>query len=401
MESSASELDKLLAVQRTELFAVNTADREEQKLSAAEWDKVMSVRHGTAWPHGVPDESQVFPPEFLFRFGGKAVSVDWFKKVNLVLMCLAHQPNSILELGAGFGQVARLAAMIKPGLRYTIIDLPESLYFAEIFLLKSGIHVERFADEKSLGTPYQVMLVPSTRAEDWARMAPPVDVFLNTSSLGEMDDSVSRFYLGLVQDKVGPKWAILLNRLLNTYSPIKDGFREHEAGWYWFLDNRWDVCEWDIEPDFTRIPYSEQFHNRELLWIAKRTSQPQWAGIESHEREYWLKHFSTRASDRAANQIWANKDLLRSLFESCRMGASEKSLDELIKYLHCIRKRHPFENVSFLFERYREVAGKPHELAAKTLEQLALRAAAAVVRRLQTIRMEIQLATSSRTSRPQ
>ena len=140
---------------------------------------------------------------------------------------------------------------------------------------------------------------------------------VNTSSLGEMEQRSSAYYLSVIQ-KLNPRNAILLNRLLNTYDPNTEPERERENGWYFQLDDHWISQEWELAPDFTRIPYTEMFHNRELLWMAERASSPQDAITCDYAKQVWYAGFTTKGNVRHANQLvfqtgWGS--MLCELFE--------------------------------------------------------------------------------------
>ncbi len=86
-----------------------------------------------------------------------------------------NKPNlQILELGSGYGGMARVLSTYKPDAKFTLIDLPESLFFAYIYLKvhfpeKRVVYVssedEIFDNVKTA----DFLLVPSVLAESLAR----------------------------------------------------------------------------------------------------------------------------------------------------------------------------------------------------------------------------------------
>ena len=376
---------KLAAVQNTVLYSVNSTDREEQKASALLWDGILMERHGADWQNRVPQESEFYRADMTFLYDGRRASQDWFKKCNLALTCLNFNPGHVLELGAGFGQVGRLMMMARPFLKYTIIDLPETMHFAMLFLRLS------FPDKvivwatctKDFTAPCDIRLIPADLASAYATSgAPQADVFLNSSSLGEMDRSYQEFYIGLIQNNIRPRYAVLLNRLFNTYDPVVEAYRENEAAWYWALDNRWDVLQWELEPDFTTIPYeAEMYHNREVFIVARRAEEKVLAeDVHFYRNHYWFKNFSLRASDRCANQLRFDHETLMRLCENARVMQSAESLDALLKFLFTIRKRFPFEEEAMLHKFYRQIAGQQHPLSSSLLSRARTKLLAGIVK---------------------
>ena len=47
---------------------------------------------------------------------------------------LARQPHRLLEIGSGSGELARIYKVLHPTIHYVLMDLPESLFFAEVYL---------------------------------------------------------------------------------------------------------------------------------------------------------------------------------------------------------------------------------------------------------------------------
>lgn len=70
-------------------------------------------------------------------FRNKLVSNIFFYHLEAYLSCtqrLCQNPRQVLEIGGGYGAVARLFKLGHPSVCYTMVDMPESLFFAEVFL---------------------------------------------------------------------------------------------------------------------------------------------------------------------------------------------------------------------------------------------------------------------------
>ena len=75
--------------------------------------------------------------DFIRLFRNKLVSNIFFYHLEAYLSCtqrLCPNPKRVLEIGGGYGDVARLFKLGHPSVCYTMVDMPESLFFAEVFL---------------------------------------------------------------------------------------------------------------------------------------------------------------------------------------------------------------------------------------------------------------------------
>jgi hypothetical protein len=382
--SNLSAAEKLHAIQETELFCINVDDNAGQKLSYLHWDKYLEGRFGD-WKRmsGGLQESPHYRKDLTFVIGEARYSQDFLKKLNIALEVIERfqigNSSRVLELGSGFGQVGTILHHLKPGLQYVALDLPESLYFAALFLRLTCPDAkivwvesaEELAQCLSKKDGCDILLIPCMFADQLAATGSQFDLFINTSSLGEMNNASSQFYLKMVQEKLSVKHAFLLNRLLNGYDHNIEPDRAHENGWYFSLDDKWRVASWELEPVFTRIPYAEMFHTRELLWIATRTAEKVSHAVPDEIfKQAWYQGFTLRASVRHANQLVIDTGMdsvLCHLCESARINPTENNMDALIKYLSVIRKPFPFEETPLLFSRFKEITGNKHFLQRKKI----------------------------------
>lgn len=83
-------------------------------------------------------ESPLALPETVVSWEGRPVSsmLMHLARFHLVASTYAGMPKTVCEIGGGYGAPARiwLRSRFNPCRRYTIVDLPESLFFAEVFL---------------------------------------------------------------------------------------------------------------------------------------------------------------------------------------------------------------------------------------------------------------------------
>src|SRR5262249_2879729 len=91
-----------------------------------------------------------------------------------------------------YGEIARMWVKnpAAPAEAYTIVDIPESLFFAEVALRAEFGDAVGYFDGSDPGTP--ILLVPLSRIEEVER---PVDLVVNTGSMQEMTDEWIDFYM--------------------------------------------------------------------------------------------------------------------------------------------------------------------------------------------------------------
>jgi putative sugar O-methyltransferase len=147
-------------------------------------------------------ETTASDPESLSEFNGRPVSNIMYAHAATVLSCLTHSRsiNRVCEIGAGYGDVARLwfRNPIQQVSHYLILDLPESLFFAEAFLRRTLsdvpiVYILPGAEiEKYLELPQAVFLCPIALHEVTRRL--PFDLIINTGSMGEMTQDWVEFW---------------------------------------------------------------------------------------------------------------------------------------------------------------------------------------------------------------
>ncbi len=137
------------------------------------------------------------------RLAGRRVSniVPYLSRVILSCLTLMPKPEVILELGGGYGAPARLwlTNKVEQPKCYIIADIPESLFFADVFLRATfgteAVHyVEDGApiDEQMLDK-FRVILCPIPHLSSLEKL--PVDLIVNTGSLQEMSEEWIAYYM--------------------------------------------------------------------------------------------------------------------------------------------------------------------------------------------------------------
>jgi hypothetical protein len=139
-------------------------------------------------------ENQNSGPGSLGQFHGRTVSSVMYCHARNVLagITYANKPRRIVEIGGGYGEIARLwvTNTVAPAERYIIADIPESLFFAEVALRSEFGDIVGYFDGHDPGT--RILLVPLPYLD---KLDKSVDLVINTGSMQEMTDEWIDFYI--------------------------------------------------------------------------------------------------------------------------------------------------------------------------------------------------------------
>jgi hypothetical protein len=111
--------------------------------------------------------------------------------------------QTLLEVGGGFGGLAcGLLRCLKAPVRYVIVDLPESLLYAALYLQEALPHYVHSFDLSERGSA--IVYVPNYKFDEWLERNPsPVKLAINTLSLVEMSDLQMQYYAEKVSHAIG------------------------------------------------------------------------------------------------------------------------------------------------------------------------------------------------------
>lgn len=157
-------------------------------------------------------------PETTYEHKGRLVSNVMFYLARVVLVCLTHIPstNIVLEIGGGYGAPARmwLRNPIRQPKTYIILDIPESLFFADVFLRRE------FGDANVYYVENEAPVDPSILRNHCVILCPlsfhaalfdiSVDLVINTGSMQEMNEEWVNFYTQWL-DRQHSRWFYSLN----------------------------------------------------------------------------------------------------------------------------------------------------------------------------------------------
>ena len=139
-------------------------------------------------------ENPLSGPASLGEFNSRTVSRVFYYHARNVLagITYANSPRRVLEVGGGYGEIARLwlSNTLAPAESYIIVDIPESLFFAEVALRGEFGDQVGYFEEHDPGT--RILLVPLPRL---GRLNRSADLIVNTGSMQEMTDEWIDFYM--------------------------------------------------------------------------------------------------------------------------------------------------------------------------------------------------------------
>ncbi len=234
-------------------------------------------------------ESDIFPPEHVTIRQERRYSPDFFRHLYVAVQgtnMVGGLPRpSVLELGAGNGTVAAIFHRLAPHTRYFICDIPETLVFARLYL------ATEFPDARILWAHSEHELLEATENAAWdfvllpTMLAPSLhagqfDVFMNFHSMGEFDNTATRFWMRWLHRESRPRQLLMCNRYLNIVAPGIGDWRFDENQASVLFDSRWIPITWELEPSFLRCPYTTTLQSRCLLLAAKDGPVPDDMALE-------------------------------------------------------------------------------------------------------------------------
>ena len=216
--------------------------------------------------------------------GGRLLSSDFLNRLAWLFRLESQlefpkEPFSVLEIGGGFGALARVFRLAYPQARLVLVDIPESLFFQHTFLNASfpeAKHQYIASVDDVVSSDADFVYVPNC----FAQVLRGKDFFLaaNTNSFGEMPEQASGRWLDLIQSETRTANVFFLNRFLNRIDQALMDTRAGHSSWSFMLDDRWNIRDWEVDPDYERCPYFQTTLTRNLHIIASRDAVP---GVEA------------------------------------------------------------------------------------------------------------------------
>ncbi|MFA6091729.1 MAG: putative sugar O-methyltransferase [Elusimicrobiota bacterium] len=369
----------LRRVETTGLYSVDHVEESIKLLAAERWRKIFQER-GT--PIGsLPPEIQESPfqrPETLLSVEGRAFSQDFLFKLYLACdvgkFCgepPADAPLTLLEVGGGFGNQARILKLKYPACRYIIVDIPETLCFSYTFLRihfpQARIVLPATKEELSRAlqdTAVDFLLVPCFFSPYMDALPRKVDCAINTRSFGEMGNEMVRYYSHWLGNVVKAQRIVTLNRFLNDVDLADKPFRLKENGWFDRMGPDWKTLHWEYQPKFSSFIYGGQ-DPRELYFVGERGRDTERYELSEILRQCWYTHFGLEADFFGACELsfdTGKGGVLCTLSNSVRVSPNKQNVDAMIKYICVLEGKYPFEDRYYYMDLYEKITGTPHPL---------------------------------------
>jgi len=147
-----------------------------------------------------------------FLTDGRHVSRSSIEFVWMLTRLLPYLENAsvAVEIGGGYGGLARLVKSVFPSIRYIILDLPEASAI-QTYYLNRAMPESRFLYAREIipelelpvEADFDFMLVPGSIAERLPDKS--IDIFINTRSMMEMDMPIIQYYFSHMERALIPE----------------------------------------------------------------------------------------------------------------------------------------------------------------------------------------------------
>jgi putative sugar O-methyltransferase len=183
--------------------------------------------------------------------------------------------RTVVDIGGGYGGLARLVKLAFPSIRLVLLDLPEvsaiqTYFLHQAFPEKKFLHLTDVAELETIdleALDFELLVIPGQLIEKLA--AGTFEMAINTRSMMEMDLSTVSFYLDHIQRKLRPGGFFYCVNRYEKKTKLKD----------YPFDDRWYVSYSEPWPALIDAnPHHEI--------VAGRTSHPVAMGLREHVRGF-------------------------------------------------------------------------------------------------------------------
>ena len=130
------------------------------------------------------EDSPFSREETVIILNDKRLSNILFWHLRPLLMTLGFRADKTLEIGSGMGEMTRYLYMLRKPARMSLLDLPTSLFFADVFLSASFPNERLCYFEGKVDPDARFILIPVTRAGQLE--LEQFDLIFNCGSMQEM-----------------------------------------------------------------------------------------------------------------------------------------------------------------------------------------------------------------------
>ena len=274
-------------------------------------------------------ESPVSDPATIVELGGVGYSNIFLCHANYYLRTMLTyggklHHGQVLEIGGGYGALARVFKIMGTPAQYFIIDLPESLFYAQVFLQMNFPdadirYLQQDSDPNLQGAEIILVPVQSCHLLDGLKF----DFVINTGSLQEMPDASVLFWMDFIQNRIHPEMFYSLNYFLNDKTAFNETSRDESNIMCPVLDQFWRCDFFQLSPEYF-MPDSGPRNWLEL--IVRRVD----LGDNRQEDEDNMKRYSQMLRELAHFQGPGTNDWFENMWMAFWCDRQEETARELL-----------------------------------------------------------------------
>ena len=148
-------------------------------------------------PYGISFNEKILMPDTPRHYYFSRKILNLIKKEKL---------KNILEIGGGYGGMAKIISTLDKNFRYYSVDLFEGCLIQYFFLCKSNIKAKIIFDIKD-SEKNTINLIPFSKSNvNFLKKINKVDLVFNSRSFSELNKSVIRYYFNFFNKFIKPKY---------------------------------------------------------------------------------------------------------------------------------------------------------------------------------------------------
>ncbi len=284
-------------------------------------------------------ETRFTPDVHCAQVKERRVSTGFLYHLVAALKILRHttEVTSVLELGGGHGGIARIMKLLRPGLRYVILDLPISLCCSYLTLRgcfpnAKLVLVEDASSMSRLNDDFDFAFVPCPLIEHMRGLK--FDLAVNMQSLSEMTEEAYARYMRLFQDELDLRYFYNQNRFGQHADGLQINGRQDDEPYIRvscasMLDPHWRLRSWDLyRPDGSN---GLLYDVMQMLEILVERIPPNLRCAETN------RHLARQLFDEAKSRMKIDDDWYRLMWDAIRYHPTTESLAVFLTVLRAKR----------------------------------------------------------------
>jgi len=211
--------------------------------------------------------------------GGKLVGIELYRYFTYLQLFNSHDFGSediIVEVGAGYGGLARVMKTFSPGSTYVLVDMLESLCYSAYFITQSFPDASvLMVNEDNIDdlTPdklkaFDFVFLPEFIIEGLKGIKE--GLFINIFSFGEMNNTKVQRFFKMAQELNHFTKIALLNLIFQKASPSNPASFD-QGEWMTYMDKEWEILSFEANPTLVQCPYVTSLPSSLAILASKST----------------------------------------------------------------------------------------------------------------------------------